>query len=116
MAFDTIKENADNIQEEVQTYIEKSASYYKLWVFKVAMKSTTMILKLALIILCFTMILLFGSIAAALAIGVYFDSYAIGFISVAAFYLVATFILYFVKELLIEKPILEKFSEIFFND
>jgi len=116
MAFDQIKENADNIQEEAHTYFEKSASYYKLWVFKVAMKSTTMILKLALIILCFTMILLFGSIAAALAIGVYFDNYAIGFLLVGGFYLVATIILYLVKELLIERPILEKFSEIFFND
>jgi hypothetical protein len=62
------------------------------------------------------MVLLFGSLAAALAIGVYFDSYAIGFMFVGGFYLVATIILSFVKVKVIERPILEKFSEIFFND
>lgn len=116
MAFDKIRENTDNIQEQAHTYIEKSASYYKLWGFKVVMKSTTMILKFALILLCFTMVLLFGSLAAALAIGVYFDSYAIGFLFVGAFYLIVTVLLFFVKEKVVEGPILEKFSEIFFNE
>ncbi|MDR6845041.1 competence protein [Flavobacterium granuli] len=116
MAFDKLKDNTDNIQEQAQIYFEKSASYYKLWGFKVAMKSTTMILKFTLILLCFSMVLLFGSIAAALAIGVYFDNYAIGFSFVGGFYLLATFLLFLVKEKVIEGPILEKFSEIFFND
>lgn len=116
MAFDKIKENTDNIQEQAHTYFEKSASYYKLWGFKVAMKSTTMILKFTLILLCFSMVLLFGSIAAALAIGVYFANYAIGFSFVGGFYLIMTFLLFLVKQKVIEGPILEKFSEIFFND
>src|SRR6187431_3202146 len=105
MAFDKIKENTENIQEQVQIYLERSASYYKLWGFKVAMKSTTMILKFTLIILCFSMVLLFGSVAAALAIGAYFDSYAIGFMLVGGFYLVATIFLFFVKEKVIEGTI-----------
>ena len=116
MAFDKIKENTENIQEQAQAYFESTASYYKLWGFKVAMKSTTMILKFTLILLCFSMVLLFGSLAAALAIGTYFDSYAIGFLVVGAFYLIITFLLFLVKEKVIEGPILEKFSEIFFND
>ncbi|MGQ7945900.1 competence protein [Flavobacterium sp. WC2509] len=116
MAFDKIKENSEDIQNQAQAYLEKSASYYKLWGFKVAMKSTTMILKFTLILLCFSMVLLFGSIATALAIGIYFDSYAIGFLSVAGMYLIATFLLFLIKDKLIEGPILEKFSEIFFND
>ena len=116
MAFDKIKENTDNIQEQAHTYFEKSVAYYKLWGFKVAMKSTTMIVKFTLILLCFSMVLLFGSVAAALAIGVYFGSYAIGFSCVGGFYLIATFILFLIKEKAIEGPILEKFSEIFFND
>ncbi len=116
MAFDKIKENSEDIQNQAQAYLEKSISYYKLWGFKVAMKSTTMILKFTLILLCFSMVLLFGSVAAALAIGNYFGSYAIGFISVAGMYLITTLILFLVKEKAIEGPILKKFSEIFFND
>ncbi|HSD06623.1 competence protein [Flavobacterium sp.] len=116
MAFDKIKANTEELQGEAQAYFEKSVSYYKLWGFKVAMKSTTMILKFSLILLCFTMVLLFGSVAAALAIGNYFGSYAIGFLSVAGLYLITTLFLFLIKDKVIEGPILEKFSEIFFND
>jgi hypothetical protein len=116
MAFDKIKENSEDVQNQAQAYLEKSISYYKLWGFKVAMKSTTMILKFTLILLCFSMVLLFGSVAAALAIGNYFNSYAIGFCSVGGIYLIITLLLFLVKEKVIEGPILEKFSEIFFND
>jgi len=116
MAFDKIKANTEEVQDEAQAYFEKSVAYYKLWGFKVAMKSTTMILKFTLILLCFSMVLLFVSVAAALAIGNYFGSYAIGFLSVAGLYLVVTLLLFLVKDKVIEGPILEKFSEIFFND
>lgn len=116
MAFDKIKENSEDIQNQAQAYFEKSVSYYKLWGFKVAMKSTTMILKFTLILLCFSMVLLFVSVALALFIGNYFNNYAIGFISVAGMYLIATLLLFLVKDKVIEGPILEKFSEIFFND
>jgi len=116
MAFEKIRENTDNIQDQAHDYIEKTASYYKLWSFKVAMKSTTMILKFALILLCLSMVLLFGSLAAAVAIGTYFDSYAMGFILVGGFYLIVTILLVLIKDKVVEGPILEKFSEIFFND
>ncbi|MBF4472775.1 MULTISPECIES: competence protein [Flavobacterium] len=116
MAFDKIKENSEDIQNQAQAYFEKSVSYYKLWGFKVAMKSTTMILKFVLILLCFSMVLLFSSIAVAFALSNYFGSYTIGFLSVGGMYLISTILLFLVKEKIIEGPILEKFSEIFFND
>ncbi|CAN1492515.1 hypothetical protein MCETHM1_00238 [Flavobacteriaceae bacterium] len=116
MAFDKLKENSEKIQEQAQVYFETTASYYKLWGFKVAMKSTTMILKFTLILLCIVMVLLFGSIAAALAIGNYYNSYATGFLIVGGFYFVATLCIAMIKDKIIEGPILEKFSEIFFND
>ena len=49
MAFEELKEHTEDIQKQAQAYIENSVAYYKLWGFKVAMKSTTMILKFALI-------------------------------------------------------------------
>lgn len=116
MAFDKIRKNSENVQDQAQDYFEKVSSYYKLWGFKVVMKSTTMILKFALILLCFCMVLLFGSIALALKIGDYFESYALGFLCVAGFYLISTFFLFLIKDKIVEGPLLEKFSEIFFND
>jgi hypothetical protein len=116
MAFEELKENTENIQEQAQAYLESNLAYYKLWGFKVAMKSTTMILKFTLILLCFSMILLFSSVAAAFAIGNYMDSYSLGFLIVGGIYLVFTGLLFLIKDKIVEGPILEKFSEIFFND
>lgn len=116
MAFEELKENTENIQDQAKEYIESHLAYYKLWGFKVAMKSTTLIFKFTLIVLCFSMVLLFGSFAAAYAFGSLFGSNALGFLAVGGIYLFFTILLFFVKDKFVEGPILEKFSEIFFND
>ena len=116
MAFEELKENTVEIQEQIHNYVKANKSYYKLWGFKVAMKSTTMMLKFSLIFICLSMVLLFCSIAGALAIGKYLESYPLGFLIIGGIYLVITSFLFFIKDKIVEGPILEKFSEIFFND
>jgi hypothetical protein len=51
-----------------------------------------------------------------MALGQLFDSYPIGFLAIAVIYLVLALLLFLVKDKIVEGPILEKFSEIFFND
>jgi len=114
--LEELKENFDNIQENTKAYIETSLAYYKLWGFKVAMKSTTLMVKFFLIAFCLMIVLLFISIAGALVFGEMLNSYPLGFLSVAGIYLVLALILFFVKDRIVEGPILAKFSEIFFND
>ncbi|XDZ57462.1 hypothetical protein FlaCF_4510 [Flavobacterium tructae] len=116
MAFEELKENTENIQDQAKIYLDSHLAYYKLWGFKVAMKSTTLIFKFTLILLCVGMVLLFGSVAAAFAFSNLFGSYTLGFLTVGGIYLLATILLFFVKDKFVEGPILEKFSEIFFND
>jgi amino acid transporter len=116
MAFEELKENTDAIQENAKAYLESSIAYYKLWGFKVAMKSTTLMLKFFLIAVCSMIVLLFISIAGAMALGQLFDSYPIGFLAIAVIYLVLALLLFLLKDKIVEGPILEKFSEIFFND
>jgi len=116
MALEEIRENLEDIQEHTKAYIDSSIAYYKLWGFKVAMKSTTLALKFFLIAMCLVVVLLFISIAGALALGLYFHSYPLGFISIAGIYLLLALLLFLVKDKIVEGPILEKFSEIFFND
>lgn len=116
MAFEELKENTEAIQENVKAYVESSLAYYKLWGFKVAMKSTTLLVKFLLIALCLMIVLFFVSIAGAMALGQLFDSYPLGFLAIAGIYLVLALLLFLVKDKIVEGPILEKFSEIFFND
>lgn len=116
MAFEEIKEHTEDIQKQAKEYIENSVAYYKLWGFKVAMRSTTMMLKFALIAMSLTMVLLFFSVAGAFAIGEALHSYALGFLIVGGIYLALTVLLFLIKDKVVEGPILEKFSEIFFND
>ena len=116
MALEELKENVDDIQENAKGYIDSSLAYYKLWGFKVAMKSTTLMVKFLLIALCLTIVLLFVSIAGALALGQWFNSYPLGFLAIAGIYAILAMLLTLVKDKIVEGPILEKFSEIFFND
>lgn len=116
MAFEELKENTEHIQEQVQSYIDTNLAYHKLRIFKVTMKSTTAILKFTLIALCLGMVLLFCSIAFALGLGNMLESYTYGFLLVGAMYLFITLIVYLLKDKIIEGPILEKFSKIFFNE
>lgn len=116
MAFEELKENTEAIQENAKAYVESSLAYYKLWGFKVAMKSTTLLVKFLLIALCLMIVLFFVSIAGAMALGQLFDSYPLGFLAIAGIYLVLALLLFLVKDKIVEGPILEKFSEIFFND
>jgi hypothetical protein len=114
--LEELKENVENIQENAKAYIESNIAYYKLWGFKVAMKSTTLALKFFLIAICLIIVLLFLSVAGALALGNLFGSYPMGFVAVAGIYLILVFLLFLVKDKIVEGPILEKFSEIFFNE
>ena len=116
MAFEDLKENTEAIQENAKSYFDSSIAYYKLWGFKVAMKSTTLMLKFFLITICLSIVLLFVSVAAALTLGKLWDSYPLGFLAVAGVYLILAFLLFLVKDKIVEGTILEKFSEIFFND
>lgn len=116
MAVEELKDTIEDIQENAKTYIDKSIAYYKLWGFKVAMKSTTLALKFFLIAVCLIVVLLFVSVAGALALGNSFGNYPLGFLAVAGIYLVVALLLFLVKDKIVEGPILEKFSEIFFNE
>ena len=116
MALEELQNKVEEIQENAKGYVESSIAYYKLWGFKVAMKSTTLILKFSLIAICLGIVLLFVSVAGAFAIGKLLDSYVYGFLIIAGIYLVLALLLFLVKDKIVEGPILEKFSEIFFND
>jgi len=115
MAFEELKENTQQIQEETKAYIESSIHYYKLWGFQFAMKSTLIIARF-LLLGFFLMLALFGSLAAAFAIGEAIGSTSLGFLIVAGFYFVLIILIYFLRLRFVEKQVLQRFSDLFFNN
>lgn len=110
------KEQVEQLQTEVKAYVDTTVRYYKLLGFKIAMKSTTMIVKTLLVVLFLSMFFMFASIALAFYIGSYLESNALGFLIVAGFYMICGIAFMFVKDTVLEGPILERFSKIFFNE
>ena len=49
MGFEKIKESAGDLHEQAKEFIDVNVEYYKLWSFKILMKSTTMMLKMFLL-------------------------------------------------------------------
>lgn len=115
MAFEELKESTNKVQEETKAYVESTVQYYKLRGFQLAMKSTRAIVRFLLLSFFLMLAVLFGSVAAALAIGKALNSTTFGFLIVAGAYFVLVFILSFLRLKFIERPILRKFSKLFFN-
>lgn len=113
MAFEEIKENAEDLKQEAKKLIDANLKYYKLWGFKILMKSTTTLLKIFLLAVMLTIVTVFFSIAAALGIGYWLDNFAYGFLIVGVIYLLLAIIVYYVQDKIVEGPMLSRFSRIF---
>ncbi len=116
MAFEELKESTRNIQEETKAYVESTVQYYKLLGFQFVMKSTRTIVKLILIGFFLMIALLFGSIAASLAIGDAVNNMALGFLIVAGGYFVLILLIMLLRLKFVERYILRTFSKLFFKD
>jgi hypothetical protein len=115
MAFEEIKENAEDLKKQTIELIEANVKYYKLWGFKLLMKSTTMMLKIFLLAIMLLIVTIFFSIALALGIGYALDNMAYGFLIVGGIYLIVSLLVYYGQDKLVEGPILSRFSKMFFK-
>lgn len=113
--FGKIKESLSDVQIQTRDFVESNLEYYKLWVFKVITKSTSSLLKVVLIGMLLVMVMVFFSVAGALAIGYALDNFVYGFLIVGGVYLVLSIIAYSLKNR-IEEPIIKTFSDIFYNE
>lgn len=113
MAFEEIKENAEDLRQEAQKLIDANLKYYKLWGFKMVMKSTTMMLKIFLLAIMLMIVTIFFSIALALGIGYWLDNLAYGFLIVGGIYLVMAIVVYYAQDKIVEGAMLSRFSKIF---
>ena len=82
MAFEELNDNTEKFYEGSKSFLESSLAYYKLKVFKLAMQSISLILKMLLIGLCLAVFLLFCSLAVSFAINDSLNSNYLGFLIV----------------------------------
>lgn len=113
MAFEEIKENAEDLKQEAKKLIDANLKYYKLWGFKILMKSTTTMLKIFLLSVMLMIVTIFFSIAAALGIGYWLDNFAYGFLIVGFIYLIVAIVVYYAQDKIVEGALLSRFSKIF---
>lgn len=113
MGLEDVKENIGDLKQQAKEVFEANLRYYKLWGFKILMKSTTMMLKMFLLAIMLLIVTVFFSIALALGIGYWLDNFAYGFLIVGMIYLIVAIIVYKVQDTIVEGPILSKFSKVF---
>lgn len=112
MAFEEVKENVEDLKQQAKELLDANIRYYKLWGFKMLMKTNAMILKMIMLGILAILILLFFSVALALGIGYALDNHAYGFLIVGCIYLACFFIVYSVRDKIVEGQLLARFSRI----
>lgn len=111
MAFKLLTENLSESGTKLQDYIKNSAEYYKLRLFKNAMKFATSLINMLVLGGIFMLFLMFFSFGIAMWLGRVLDSMLYGFFIVGGIYLVVFLLILFFGKKHIDKAILSKFSE-----
>lgn len=115
MAIYSIKETFVEVPTKANSAFNSQFAYYKLVLFRFIAKSSYGLITFFVYAFASLLILFFLSLAGAYAIGEALGSNGLGFAIVGAFYiLIAIMVLAFRKKL-IERPLLEKLSEIYFK-
>ncbi len=115
MAFEELKENLSEADANARAFVEHSKEYYQLKTFKVLMKGVTSLIKMLLLGSIALLALFILSFAAAFGIGQALENTFYGFLCVGLFYILIGIVVYALKDKL-NKPLLEKFSEFYFEE
>ncbi len=111
-----LTENLSESGTKLQEYIKNSAEYYKLRLFKHAMKLSTSLINMLVLGGIFMLFLMFFSFGIAMWLGRILDSMLFGFFIVAGVYLLVFLLILFFGKKHIDKAILSKFSELVVED
>lgn len=116
MAFERISNNLHKLNDNIQSFIESSAEYYKLEMFNKGMKGViTLVNVLILTFLC-VLTLIFVSVAVSIWLSGLIGVPSSGFFIVAGFYLLITLFMLLVGRNYVERTLLVKISKKVFNE
>jgi len=115
MALNELKKDLMEADANIRSYLEHSDEYLKLQVFKVFMRFLTTSLQTILVSVGIIFVLLFISLGASMALCEALDSYYLGFLLVGGFYVLVSILLYVFRKQL-NRPLIRKFSTLYFNE
>jgi len=116
MPFETLSENLEKSGKQGQAYIKNTVEYYKLRMFKTITKGAIPLVKSFILGVFALFGLLFFSIGAALWLGDVIDSKYLGYFIVGAFYVLIIFTIAVFGKKPLQKFLLIKFSDMFFDN
>lgn len=110
-----LREQAERLQQDITGLLETQTRYYKLWTFRAGMKSLSLLLNGGLLAALCLIALFFFAMAAAFALAAWFDSMTLGFAAAGTIVLALALLAHALRGR-IQRPLLRRFSEIFFPD
>jgi hypothetical protein len=114
MAFEKLSDSIAELKENLRSFSQSNAEYFKLKAFKGGVKGVTAVVNILLLFFFGVFALIFLSIAGAIAISVALDSPSAGYWIVGGFYVFLVILIILLRKK-IGKLILTKASESFFK-
>lgn len=115
MAFEGLSDNIHKVTNKVEDYGLSTAEYFKLRLFKSAMKAGISLVNLLVFGSLFLFVLLFLSIGAAFWLGTFFEHGYVGFFIMGGFYGIFVILMFIFGRDIIRKNMLFKFSGLLYD-
>ena len=114
--FKNLTDSLHKITDRIEDYGISTAEYYKLRLFKSAMKGSISLVNLLVFGSLSLFVMLFLSIGAAFWLGTYFEHAYVGCLLIGAFYGVLLIFMFIFGRKLIESSMLHKFSGLLYDE
>lgn len=108
-----ITNNISELKSEAQNLLDANLRYYKLLGCKISSKALGLVIRVLALAIVGSLALIFLSVAAGFALGYYFQNHALGFLTVGGIYILIAVVIYLLRKVLIDMPVLKKISKIF---
>ncbi len=116
MAFENLKESFSNVADRIEDYGLSTVEYYKLRLFKSAMKGSISLVNLLVYGSLSLFVMLFISIGGALWLGTFFENIFVGFFLIGGVYGIILIFMFVFGRKIIERKMLYSFSGLMYDE
>ena len=114
--FKNLTDSLNKVVDRFEDYGISTAEYYKLRLFKSAMKGSISLVNLLVFGSLSLFVMLFLSIGAALWLSTFFEHSYVGFLLIGAFYGILFMLMFVFGKKMIERKLLHSFSSLLYDE